>query len=176
MSSAHQPPPSSSNFQSILNAALKEYKKKTGKELTTHPLFAELQNCRSPDSILAVLQEQARIFDGSRGGNERLMMWLTPTVNILYSFSATLGEGVGLVFSPAKVIFAGIGVLLMAAKGVGSSQDALLSLFERIENFFKRLQAYTEVPPTAAMTHIIVKIMAEVLSILAIATKRLNRN
>ncbi|KAH9028257.1 hypothetical protein EDB84DRAFT_1498792, partial [Lactarius hengduanensis] len=66
--------------------------------------------------------------------------WLNPTVNVLYAFSAALGEGVGLVFSPAKVIFAGAGVLLLAAKDVVTSQDALVDIFERIENFFRRLE------------------------------------
>ncbi len=47
----------------------------------------------------------------------------------------------------------------------------LIDIFVRIESFFKRLESYTEVPPTAAMTDVIVKIMIEVLSILAIATK-----
>ncbi|KAI0301677.1 hypothetical protein B0F90DRAFT_1840328, partial [Multifurca ochricompacta] len=93
----------------------------------------------------------------------------------LYALSATLGEGVGLVFSPAKVIFAGIGVLLLAAKDVSGSQEALSNLFERVENFFKRLETYTEVPPTAAMTDIIVKIMVEVLGVLALATKEIKQ-
>ncbi len=48
-------------------------------------------------------------------------------------------------------------------------------MFERIENFFKRLETYTEVPPTGAMTDIIVKIMVEVLNILAIATKEIKQ-
>ena len=49
----------------------------------------------------------------------------------------------------------------------------LIEIFVRIENFFKRLESYTEVPPTDAMTNVIVKIMTEVLSILAIATKEI---
>jgi hypothetical protein len=49
----------------------------------------------------------------------------------------------------------------------------LIDIFVRIENFFKRLESYTEVPPTDAMTNVIVKIMTEVLSILAIATKEI---
>ena len=61
--------------------------------------------------------------------------------------------------------------LSQAAKDVEASQDALIDLFERIENFFKRLESYTSVPPTDAMTDIIVKIMIEVLNIFAIATK-----
>jgi len=42
---------------------------------------------------------------------------------------------------------------------------------EQIENFFRRLEIYTEVPPTPAMKDTMVKIMVEVLDILAIATK-----
>ena len=45
----------------------------------------------------------------------------------------------------------------------------------RIEGFFNRLVSYTEVPPTTAMTGVIVKIITEVLSILAIATKEVKR-
>jgi hypothetical protein len=52
----------------------------------------------------------------------------------------------------------------------------LLDLFERIEHFFKRLETYTEMRPTGAMTDIIVKIMVEVLGILAIATKEVKQS
>ncbi|KAH9073559.1 hypothetical protein EDB83DRAFT_2191480, partial [Lactarius deliciosus] len=62
-----------------------------------------------------------------------------------------------------------------AAKDVRESQDALVDVFERVENFFKRLETYTEVPPTAAMTDIIMKIMVEVLGILAISTKEIKQ-
>jgi hypothetical protein len=48
-------------------------------------------------------------------------------------------------------------------------------LFERIEFFFRRLEAYNEVPPTAAMTDIITKIMVEVLTIFGIATKEIKQ-
>jgi hypothetical protein len=62
-----------------------------------------------------------------------------------------------------------------AAKDVGASEEALADLFERIENFFKRLESYTEVPPTNAMTDIIVKILVEILNIFAIATKEIKQ-
>jgi hypothetical protein len=51
----------------------------------------------------------------------------------------------------------------------------LIDIFVRIEGFFKRLESYTEVPPTAAMTDVIVKIMIEILSILGIATKEIRQ-
>ena len=51
----------------------------------------------------------------------------------------------------------------------------LIDLFSRIERFFRRLESYTEVPPTTAMTGIIVEIMVEVLAILAIATKEIRQ-
>jgi hypothetical protein len=44
-----------------------------------------------------------------------------------------------------------------------------------MEYFFKRLEAYIKVRPTAAMTDIIVKIMVEVISILGIVTKEIRQ-
>ena len=51
----------------------------------------------------------------------------------------------------------------------------LVDLFSRIEKFFKRLELYTEVTPTSAMTDIIIEIMVEVLTILGIATKEIRQ-
>ena len=66
--------------------------------------------------------------------------------------------------------------LSQAAKAVSDSQDVLATVFERIENFFGRLETYIEVPPTAGMTNIIVKIMVEVLCILSIVTKEIKQS
>ena len=130
MSHSH-PAASSSNFQLIINNALKAYEKRTKKDLLAHPLAAQLQACNSPGAILAVLQQQVQGLDQSRSSDDRWTKWLDPTVNVLFALSATLGAGVGLVaqdmrlseictlifiwqvFSPANVIFAGIGVLLL---------------------------------------------------------------
>jgi hypothetical protein len=87
----------SSNFQFIFNAALKAYEKKTKKDLLAHPLAAQLQACNSPDDILGVLQDKVNELEQSRSSDERLSQWLNPTINVLCSFSATIGAGVGLV-------------------------------------------------------------------------------
>jgi archaellum component FlaC len=50
-----------------------------------------------------------------------------------------------------------------------------VDLFGRLEYFFQRLEKYIEVRPTEAMKNIIVKIMAEVLSILGIVTKEIGQ-
>ena len=88
---------SSSNFQSVLNAALDVYEKKTKNKLRTHPLAARLQSCDSPTTILSVLQDLIEHFDRHRRSDERLTKWLNPTVNVLYAFLSTIGQGVGLV-------------------------------------------------------------------------------
>ena len=91
------------NFQPILDKALKEYKRKTGKELTTHPLADEIKGCSSPEAILTVLQGKADELNQSpQSSDERLTKWLTPTVNVLNALSATLGQSVGAV-SPNMV-------------------------------------------------------------------------
>ena len=62
-----------------------------------------------------------------------------------------------------------------AAKDVRASQDTLIDIFERVELFFRRLDIYTQVPPTSEMMDIVVRIMAEVLSILGIAVKEIKQ-
>lgn len=88
---------SSPNFKVIFDKALNAYKNKTRQNIKAHYLFTQLATCDSPTALLAVLQVQVDQFNQSRGTNERLKRWLGPTINVLYAFSATLGEGVGLV-------------------------------------------------------------------------------
>ncbi|KAH9016658.1 hypothetical protein EDB83DRAFT_227112 [Lactarius deliciosus] len=94
---SQMPPTASSNFQTIFYASIKEYEKKTKKDLLVHPLMVQLQTCNSPTDILAVLRTQVEQFEQSTSGDDKLTKWLDPTVNVLYAFSAALGEGVGLV-------------------------------------------------------------------------------
>ena len=97
MSAAASASTSQSNFVSIFNAALETYKRKTKKDLASHPLLPTLQPCDSPEAILAVLREHIPVFSQSQNDYDGLTKWVAPTVNVLYSFSATIGGGIGLV-------------------------------------------------------------------------------
>jgi hypothetical protein len=88
---------SHSDFVSIFNAALENYKRRTGKDLASHPLLPSLQSCQSPEAILTVFREQIPAFSQSQNGDDGLTKWVTPTVNVLFAFSATIGQGIGLV-------------------------------------------------------------------------------
>jgi hypothetical protein len=50
-----------------------------------------------------------------------------------------------------------------------------MDLFSRIEYFFRRLEIYTEIPPSTVMTGMAVDIVVVVLTILGIATKEVKR-
>jgi hypothetical protein len=112
----------------------------------------------------------------------------------LYSSKICILIFIWQIFSPASVIFTGVGILLsvriplniraypivtayfyQAAKDVRASQNTVLDIFERIEMFFGRLEVYTEVEPTPEMMDIMVLITVEVLSILGIATKEIKQ-
>src|ERR1700761_8361023 len=97
MSQSPSTPKSSSHFRTIFVAAINAYEKKTKTDLLTHPLATQIQSCNSSSDILAMLHDKANELDESRTHNERLSSWLGPTINVLYAFSATLGQGVGLV-------------------------------------------------------------------------------
>ena len=65
--------------------------------------------------------------------------------------------------------------LCQAIKGVRDSYDALVELLESIEHFLYRLDIYTKITPTVAMTEMLVKILVELLSTLAMATKQVRQ-
>ena len=50
-----------------------------------------------------------------------------------------------------------------------------METFESIEQFFRRLEAFTEVRPTAEMMDIIIQIMVKVLVILGMALKKIKQ-
>jgi hypothetical protein len=58
---------------------------------------------------------------------------------------------------------------------VTGSYDALIDIFESIGNFIRRLNIYTKIPPTSAMTEMIIKIMAELITVLALATEQIKQ-
>jgi hypothetical protein len=65
--------------------------------------------------------------------------------------------------------------VFQAVKEVSTSYDSLVDLLESIEHFIDRLDIYTRVPLTGAMAETIVKIMAEMISTLALATKQIEQ-
>jgi hypothetical protein len=57
---------------------------------------------------------------------------------------------------------------------VAASYDTLINLFERIHLFLQRLNRYVEMPLTSDFTELLGKIMAQLLSILALSTKAMS--
>ncbi|KAH9955918.1 hypothetical protein BC827DRAFT_1234647 [Russula dissimulans] len=89
MSPTTTPP---SNFQSIFDAALTDYAKKTGIDLATYPFARTLENCRSASDILDLFQRQANQFRTYRDRNHKLINSLTPVVLVLHSISGILAK------------------------------------------------------------------------------------
>jgi hypothetical protein len=58
---------------------------------------------------------------------------------------------------------------------VKDSYDALVELLESIEHFLHRLDIYTKITPTVAMTEMLIKILVELLHTLALATKEVKQ-
>ncbi|KAH9003819.1 hypothetical protein EDB86DRAFT_2826379 [Lactarius hatsudake] len=176
MSSSSQTSVSSSQFELIISAALSEFKKKTGKDLLNDLLANKLKTCDSVEAVMIIIEGQAEAFDKFKNGGSKLMKWVRSSVHVLYTISTALGDGVGVAIPSAKAVFTGIGVLLTAAMDVWASHDVLVDLFERIQFFLKRLGVHTRISPTKDMVEILVKIMAEVIGILSIATKEMQQS
>jgi hypothetical protein len=141
-----QPSSLSSSFRILFDAALEDYKDKTGNTLIDHPIAKQLETSESVDSITSILQEQAQVFREFRENDGKLMKALKSSVDVLCapSISSALNEAIGLVvrrkafidlpcsswllqpFPPAMAIFAGFGILLAVC--LNSSNYLCISL------------------------------------------------
>ena len=105
---------------------------------------------------------------------------------LLYSIKA---------FPPARAVFAAIAILLSVCclpwfaqavsgntyahhqtiKDFDKSYDILVDIFESFESFLSRLEIYTKIPSTTAITELIVKILAELLSTISLAIQQVKQ-
>jgi hypothetical protein len=89
----------SSTFRRLFDAALQDYKDKTGNTLADHPIAKQLETCESVNSITAILREQARSFREFRESDGKLMKALNSLVDVLCapSISSALNVAIGIV-------------------------------------------------------------------------------
>ena len=91
------PSGSISTLQLLFDAALLDYEKQTGTKLIEDPLARQLENCNSVDSIIAILQEQARALTQYRRQDDKVMKPLKRVVQVTHALSTSLVRRVGLV-------------------------------------------------------------------------------
>ncbi|KAH9978330.1 hypothetical protein BJV74DRAFT_141737 [Russula compacta] len=166
-----------STIESLFQSALDDYQIQTGVDLRRHPLALQLDRCDTVQSLTETLQRQAQAFHEFRGANNKIITLLKHVAQALHKLSSPVvhAEAIGLPVSPVKTIHTCIGILLSAVKDVSASYDALVELFESTLSFLKRLDIYTKIPLTTGMTEIIVKILIQVISTLAVATKQIKQ-
>ena len=83
------------NFDTIFKDALKEYKKRTKKDIAAHGLAAQIKSCDSPNAVLTVLETQVQTFDSSPNANETWKRLLDPIITVLYAFSGFMSNITG---------------------------------------------------------------------------------
>ena len=86
---------SSPNSQTIFADALKQYKKRTKKDIAAHSLAALIESCDSSNAVLTVLQAQVQTFDPSPSANEMWTQLLHPTITSLCAFSGFISNIAG---------------------------------------------------------------------------------
>jgi fungal STAND N-terminal Goodbye domain len=94
MSSTAQATSSTCNFRFVIDAALADYTKITGTDLSKTPFATEIQQSNSPEAILNLLHEREKSFKEYRDENRKLINCLTPAVNVFQAISGILGEAV----------------------------------------------------------------------------------
>lgn len=65
--------------------------------------------------------------------------------------------------------------MYQAAKNIEASGDAVVDLLESVERFFRHINIYAQIPHSPALDEMVVNIVLELLTTLALATKRLTQ-
>jgi hypothetical protein len=143
---AHPSTSSSSNFQSVLDAALEAYEKKTKTKLLDHPLAAQLQSCDSPPpSYLSFKTSSSSLITVGGAmrdyqvGLARQSMFYTRCLPLLAKVLVSLVSidhfprictliDIFQISQPANVVFSGIGVLLLVSIIIDLSVPAVVTL------------------------------------------------
>lgn len=87
----------SCNFKAILDNALNDYTKQTGVDLSKYDFAKQLNDCGSPEDVLALLSDKAGQFREFREGNRKLINWISPIVHVVHLLSGFLGEALSAV-------------------------------------------------------------------------------
>ena len=90
---------STSDFIVMFGLALRQYSTLTGQDLQEHPYVKVFDNCDSHGDVLDFFRREVQVFEHLQGGDESLIRSIAYAVHDLYSFSVTLGEGIGLIVS-----------------------------------------------------------------------------
>jgi hypothetical protein len=86
--------PSPSTIHSIIEAALADYTRLTGTDLSKTPFAIALEQSNSLDAVLQLLHEREKAFKEYRDDDRKLIKCLSPAVNVLQAFSDIVGEAV----------------------------------------------------------------------------------
>src|SRR6266436_6647032 len=94
MSSTGLATSSTSNLQFIIDAALVDYTKITGTDLSKTPFAVALEQSNSPEAILQLLQERLKDFEEYRNDNRRLIKCVGLVVKLIQPLSAIIRKEV----------------------------------------------------------------------------------
>ena len=86
---------STSTIHSIIDAALADYIKLTGTDLSKTPFAIALEQSNSLEAVLQLLHEREKTFKEYREDDRKLIKCLSPAVKVVQAFSNVIGEAVG---------------------------------------------------------------------------------
>ncbi|KZV72347.1 hypothetical protein PENSPDRAFT_683734 [Peniophora sp. CONT] len=179
---SNRPMPASSTLRSredsiargldkLWNDAAAKYEEETGHRLTFVDGFPS--ESRNPDEIIEFIVKQSDSLKASRAVGERIRRVLKPIVNVVLLFLDAGAEAGSKAAPGGKAIFGAIGVLLRATKGVSGIYDAVEALLQRVTDYFQHVSDLLDasMPPTPALTNILVETLVQLFIALALATK-----
>ncbi|KAI9824655.1 MAG: hypothetical protein M1826_007294 [Phylliscum demangeonii] len=163
----------------IWDDAVRQYDETTGINLHDAHSF----NLRSAEDLLNLLEERQAKFSEFRSKKAKMFSVLSHMLTPIERLGKVASDGASTVFAPSPLIFGAVIYLidvripyfaylvLCAARGVSATYDAVVSLFETMNESICRLSVHLQHELTPALRRIVNEILVTLMSIYAMSTK-----
>ncbi|VDB86734.1 unnamed protein product [Peniophora sp. CBMAI 1063] len=165
---------SSDNFEELWRTALQRYEKETGQDLLEHPFEKAIALKPSSAKVLiGYLEQQDASFKSFRSKGKKVLGVLESITNVILRFLDVGAELVPNTVPGGKAILVALGVLLKAVNGVSRLYNTIETLFNMVQGCLERVLVYLDAskPLSLALKKTLIKILAHILTLLAIVTK-----
>ncbi|KAI9833220.1 MAG: hypothetical protein M1826_000133 [Phylliscum demangeonii] len=151
----------------IWDDALSQYTETTG--INLHD--TRFPKPQSAEDLLIQLDQQQSNFSDFRKKKAKIFNALSRCLTPVERLGKVASDGASTVFAPSPLIFGAVIYLIKAAHGVSAAYDAIISLFETMDESICRLSVHLQHEISPELRRIVTEILATLMSICAWSTK-----
>ncbi|KAL1712989.1 hypothetical protein EV715DRAFT_212619 [Schizophyllum commune] len=159
---------SSNDLLALWRDAVENYESITGGKLLVREAAA-VDSAQGLYDFIGAQEERFKAF--RQQGQHSLLAHVQPLVAVVGTLSSVVGEGAGIVFAPAKVIFCAISEMVKATMAVHDDYEAVGTAFKTIEEHLRIVQSALPDDIYDVLRETSVQLLAQILVVMGVIRK-----